>query len=151
MSIRNIMYTYVYITCTCIHLIYSSLSSHACLPVHASMPHTDMCCHTPVHTWCIHSLHTYQSCVFHLINLQPLVPSTVTLLEWSSLLIGQRLLVWCAVTVKGLARSGTKDGFEQSVEKILRDEFQWRKWIGMELERWMGELLLRKRERSLEV
>jgi len=50
-----------------------------------------------------------------------------------------------------LARSGTKDGFEQSVEKILRDEFQRRKLIGLELEQWMGELLLRKRERSLEV
>lgn len=48
-SIRNTMYTDVYITCTCIHLIYSSLSSHACLPVHASMPHTDMCCHTCAH------------------------------------------------------------------------------------------------------
>ena len=103
---------------------------------------TQTCAVTPVHTWCIHSLHRsalyiYISCVFRLIILQPFVPCTVPWLEWISLLIGQGPLAWCAAAVKGLARSGTKDGFEQSVEKILRDEFQRRKWIGMELEQWM--------------
>lgn len=47
----------------CIHLIYSSVSSRACLPVHASMPHPDMCCHTCAHVMYILTAHISITCI----------------------------------------------------------------------------------------